>query len=425
MKKLFIVLLSVLMTFSAGAKAAEIPEAPQVLITGYEAENNCVQAGGKTKLTVKLMNMSRSQTVNNVSFSFSDNSGVLSVAGVDTAYAETLAPRGEFQWTFYVYASPDAAGGEYTSRINAEYDTSGGRSSSGGSISLTVKEKKEELPDNSAVRLAVSSCEVENGGAYPGEKRLLTLKLKNMSLTKSAVNVYLKLTDPSGDITPENFGAAYPGSIAPGGVYEWKISLEAAFSAEVGRHILHFSAEYEDGSGNSFSVSEELPVDVIQTVKLEYDNALLPTKCIQGDTVSINLNLMNTGKSDVVNCRACCEADGLISGGTVFAGEIKAGENASVGINLRADNEKLGETEGTLTVLYDDVYGKSHSFIVPVSTVIAEKTAETEEEEQQSPVGTLWWLFLAGGFILGGIAGAVMSGIIMSSKQRKLDEARL
>ena len=85
MKKLFIVLLSVLMTFSAGAKAAEIPEAPQVLITGYEAENNCVQAGGKTKLTVKLMNMSRSQTVSNVSFSFSDNSEVLSVAGGDTA----------------------------------------------------------------------------------------------------------------------------------------------------------------------------------------------------------------------------------------------------------------------------------------------------------------------------------------------------
>lgn len=57
---------------------------------------------------------------------------------------------------------------------------------------------------------------------------------------------------------------------------------------------------------------------------------------------------MNTGKGKISNCKIDFESDSMNSGGTVFVGDIAAGESKSANLNLRISADKLGNATGTI-----------------------------------------------------------------------------
>ena len=149
-------------------------------------------------------------------------------------------------------------------------------------------------------------------------------------------------------------------------------------------------------------------------------------KSYQGETQSVTLNLMNTGKSTLYNCKIDFAVKGLDSGGSVFVGEIAPGENKSGTGNLRVSDDLLGKTEGEIIITYEDSFGESYEKTAKVSTVIEKKPEKAEDEgAEEKKRNNLWWLFLLIGLLVGGGSGFGMMWYISDKKQRKEDDLRL
>lgn len=163
-----------------------------------------------------------------------------------------------------------------------------------------------------------------------------------------------------------------------------------------------------------------------QPVELSYSGAILPKKVIQGNTQTVAVELMNTGKSTIYNCTLQFEVDKMQTGGSTFVGNIEPATSSTGNVNLRIDDDALGEVKGKITIKYEDGLGEKYEETVDVSTVIEEKieelTTDKNENEKKIP---LWWLFILIGLIVGGALGFGIPWYISDKKQRKEDDLRL
>lgn len=284
---------------------------------------------------------------------------------------------------------------------------------------------EETTRDASQPRLMVSSYTLEGESLSTDKSSVLKITFKNYSRKKALYNLKFSITDESGEIKLDGMGTKYVERISAGGSYTWEVSLIAAKTAQIGEHKLGVTAEYEDEYYDAYSSSDIISLNVKQSVGLDYDGIMLPTKVTQGDTFSMEVTLMNTGKSALRNCKLTFSIDGIESAGTLFIGEIPAGESKSGSANLRAALDKLGEVKGKITLSYEDAFGEQYSKDIEVSTTVNEKIEIVEEPEEEQAKYPLWWAFMLGGIAVGGGIGAAIPIAINSYKQRKEDEMRL
>ena len=274
-------------------------------------------------------------------------------------------------------------------------------------------------------RLMVTGYTVENDFLQPDTSGKITVTFKNMSRDTDISNIKLSFREPSGQLIFDGIASLYVDTIQAQDSYKWSFDAKAAKTAQSGEVTASVSAEYEDESGGSYSVSEDIRITVRQTVSLRYDGAQLPLKAVQGETVSISVNLMNTGKSVLRNVMLSFDVAGLTTGGSVLAGTIESGETKNSNANFNVSKDITGDVEGKLTITYEDDYGQTYEQTAPLSTLIVEKveTAQKNPEEEKKPSYT--WLFLLIGAIAGGGAGFGVCTLINNLKQRKIDEETL
>ncbi len=292
-------------------------------------------------------------------------------------------------------------------------------------VKIPVAPQEPETVDNSQPRLMVTDYEIENGFLSPDATKKLTITLKNMHSSKSVSNIKLSLSEDTDEIRPTDMGTKYVSLIGAGKYYSWVVELKAVHTATVGEHKLSFSCEYEDGNGSGYSANDILRVEVRQPAELSFDGAKLPVKVVQDETVTLNINLMNTGKSTLYNCKVEYDIEGLESGGSSFAGEIPVGESKTATANLRVDSDKTGNVKGTIKITYEDAFGKNYEKEQEVKTLIEKKVIKAEKKEEEEKKNPLWWLFLLGGLVVGGGLGFGIPFAINSRKQRLKDEERL
>lgn len=292
-----------------------------------------------------------------------------------------------------------------------------------------VVEKNEEVEetqeDNSQPRLMVTGYSVNGGFLTPEKGGVVSVSLKNMHNSKSVRNIKLSVSEEMDEICAEGMGTKYISYIGAGNTYTWDIAVTTAHTATVGIHKLNFVCEYEDKNGTPYSENATLRVEVRQPVKLDFDGVRLPVKVVQEDTVTLNINLMNTGKSTLYNCKVEYDIEGLESGGSSFAGEIPVGESKTATANLRVDSEKTGNVEGTIKITYEDAFGEVYEQTAGVKTIIEKKVVKAQKEEPEEKKNPLWWLFILIGLIVGGGLGFGIPFAINSKKQREEDERRL
>lgn len=294
---------------------------------------------------------------------------------------------------------------------------------------ITTEKATEEpaTEDNSTPRFMVTSYELSEKSLSPEKSAVLKVTFKNYSTTKALYNIKLSLEDPSGEILTEGMPTKYVSCVSADSSYTWEIELKAINTASIGQHDLRVSTEYEDKNFSSYSSSDTVRIDVKQSVKLSYSGAILPKKVIQGDTQTVTVDLMNTGKSTIYNCTLDFDIEGIQSGGSVFVGNIAPATDIQSSANLRVDSGSVGEVKGKITITYEDDYGKEYKEISDVSTVIEEKVEQviTETEDEKEKKNPLWWLFILIGLAVGAAFGFGIPRLINDKKQRKEDDLRL
>ncbi|UKI23120.1 MAG: hypothetical protein L6V88_00560 [Anaerotruncus sp.] len=156
------------------------------------------------------------------------------------------------------------------------------------------------------------------GNITPSGKSTLKVTIKNQSKDKKIQNIKLSASEDSGEIIINGTGTQYVQSVKAGGTYTWNLEITATKAAQAGIHKIAIASEYEDEYGTSYSASDSLPITVSQPAELDFSSAQLPASVYQGDTQTLALNLMNTGKGKISNCKIDFESDSMNSGGTVF-----------------------------------------------------------------------------------------------------------
>lgn len=284
----------------------------------------------------------------------------------------------------------------------------------------------EEKQNTSQPRFMVTAYDT-GGNITPSGKSTLKVTIKNQSKDKKIQNIKLSASEDSGEIIINGTGTQYVQSVKAGGTYTWNLEITATKAAQAGIHKIAIASEYEDEYGTSYSASDSLPITVSQPAELDFSSAQLPASVYQGDTQTLALNLMNTGKGKISNCKIDFESDSMNSGGTVFVGDIAAGESKSANLNLRIAADKLGNATGTIKIYCENELGESVEKTAEISTSIEEKPQETnaDETEKKEKKNPLWWLFALCGAAAGGLCGWGIPTAIRARKQRKEDELRL
>ncbi len=287
-------------------------------------------------------------------------------------------------------------------------------------------EQTETKINTSQPRFMVTAYDT-GGNITPSGKSTLKVTLKNQSKDKKIQNIKLSAAEDSGEILFSGTGTEYVQSVKAGGTYTWSIEITASKTAQSGTHKISISSEYEDEYDTAYSASDSLPITVSQPAELDFANVQLPSSVYQGDTETLSLNLMNTGKGKISNCKIDFESDFMNNGGTVFVGDIAAGESKSASLNLRIAADKTGSATGTLTIYCENELGESIEKTAEISTLIEEKPAETQtdETEKKESKNPLWWLFALCGAAAGALCGWGIPTAIKARKQRKEDELRL
>ncbi len=346
-----------------------------------------------------------------------------------SVFAGTIEPGQSAQVTGSFLVSKDVLG-KTEGKITFTYkDFYGEFYTENIKVSTTI-EKKAEKPteptkNNSTPRLMVTDYSVENGYIKPDSETILSITIKNTSVSKSVSNIKLSLSEESGEIRTEGVGTTSVRVIGAGREYVWTVNLTATKSAQATEHKLNLSMEYEDAEGTSYSASDSLLVQVRQNALLDLSGARLPAKAVQGGTLMVPVTFMNTGKGTLYNCKMDFDVKGLDDGGATFVGTIESGQSATGNGSLRVSTDIFGKVEGEIIFSYEDDYGKVYTEKVKVSTLVEEKveTAETEEEEEKG--NKHWYLFILLGVCVGGGLGFGIPKAITSAKQRKEDEKRL
>lgn len=429
MKKIFSAFLALCFLFSpclafAAEEAAE--PAPKLIVTGVSVPNGSLNAGESAKVTVKIKNMSRSVSAEDIRIAVSDAQGGITKNG--SGYIREIRAGREAEWTMNVNVLSDASNGNHCVTLSMDYSSEDGQSASCAEvINITVNGKTESKKtlDGSQPRAMVTDYGVESGYVIPGESRTVTVKIKNTSATKAMKSIKLSISEASGELIFDGTGSIFIKSLNANCEYEWKIPVTAVNTAKSGEHEATVTAEYESDDGSISTSTDAVRISVRQPASLEYSGAALPTKLIQGDTSSVSVTFMNTGKSVIYNCIMRFEVDKINTGGSVLVGTLQPGESKNGTVTILPDSDALGEISGKLIISYEDDNGQKSEESVAVSSVIQEKVTLALSSEKEEEKTNLWWLFLLVGTLIGGGIGSGISLILKKRKERAEDEKRL
>lgn len=446
MKKLLCILISIILCFSFGitAFAGEDDTAPsdnqsasqpRLMVESYTLSKPDLKPNESATLEIKLKNHSLKKNINNIAITLSDESNEIGITGVNSGYIDKIAPNSTYTYTATIRATKTASEGVHKLAVSLEYeddDYTQYTSTSQISINVTKKKeakkptKKKTTQNASRPQLIVTSYSLDGKYVSPSKSANLSVILKNESKDKSIKNLKLTISEEKNDIKfkRETF---FVDEIKPKGTYTLNIELTAAKTAEIGEHKLVLASTYEDKYFTSFESTDNILINVKQKTALDYDGIILPKKLTQDDTATMEVNLMNTGKSAIRNAKISFDIDGLETGGVLFIGMIKAGESKTGSANFQVSSSKLGDVKGTATLSYEDDFGKSYSESISLSSTIIKKKAVKSDSDMDKKKSkfSLWWLFLLIGLAIGGGVGAIIPISINQSKKRKEDDLRL
>ncbi len=410
---------------------------PKLLVESYTLSKSRLLPNESATLQITLKNYSQKKSVNNITVSISDETGEVNTQELNSNYIEKIIPNGEYVLTKTLKVSKSAVEGTHKLSINCEYeDDDFATYATSSQISLTVLKVKETTTKPSTTakettqnashpQLIVASYSLDNGFVSPSKSSTLHITLKNESKNKTIKNLKITLGEEKGNIKFKK-ESVYIGDIKPKGTHTLSLEISASKTAEIGEHKIVVSGEYEDKYYAQFTSTDNITVNVKQKTNLDYDGIILPKRIVQDDTVTMEINLMNTGKSLIRNAKISFDIDSLQTGGVLFFGEIKAGENKSESVNFQASSTKLGKINGTATLSYEDEFGKTYSEKINLSSeIIKKKVTKQNSEEKKTAKYPLWWLFSVVGLAVG---SGITAGIILainSNKKRKEDEKRL
>ncbi|WP_062106743.1 COG1361 family protein [Bacillus niameyensis] len=278
-----------------------------------------------------------------------------------------------------------------------------------------VEEKPAPQP-----KVVISS--VDTPPITAGESFTLNVTLKNTSETQNIQNMTVTATvDSPHFLLQNNSDTSYIANLGKGQTTDLSLTYKTDLETPAQQYNLAFSIAYENSEATAFTSTGTVPVSVSQPLRVAIEGPQVAEQVNAGDTIPLSMQVMNLGRSMIYNVRFIINGPGLIPSGTGFIGNMEAGTAQSSEIDIFVGtkdmtegfegDDKYGETNGILTLIYEDGTGKEHSQETEFSTIINKPVLNevAAEQEQQPEKASQWWISITiGGTIIIGFTAFLL-----------------
>ena len=326
------------------------------------------------------------------------------------------------------------------------------RSNIGGGNDSAAETKPSSQP---IILVTKSAC--KPGAATAGEPFQVVITLSNTSKKKSIQNMVVSVSCDSPDLTLLNdTNTIYIESMDKGASTNITLNYQAEKKIADGKYTINLSMSYDNADAETLSSSGSITVSVQQPLSVEMTMPQIASSAAAGDTLPLNFQVMNLGRSKIHNVRCEISGDGLYPMGTAFIGDMEAGSSQETSLNLfigsksgssdkengdtaenssnaegdsdkssdSSDDEFLyGPTQGTATLIYEDSNGKEYrepqTFYLTIEKPVIQTDTTDESDTQER--ASQWWISI---LIAGGLLAAAGIAFLLTrhSHSMNIDE---
>lgn len=279
-----------------------------------------------------------------------------------------------------------------------------------------------ETPPSFQPKVLVQSYKFSKENVMAGEDVTVDITLINTSMEETVKNMTVSVKENGEFFSLANLSdTTFVENIPAGGTAVVSYSYNVNAMTPQGQYDFEVVMDYNDSKGGGYSGTGTVKLSVLQPVQVQFDELNINDTVQVADIVNAQVQAMNLGKSKVFNVRAVIEADGLIPDGTLFIGDMEAGQSTTgsteVSITGLSDSSSIyGDTKGTVTFYYEDGAGKEYNEIKEFTIRITSPFLETGKEEPDEP--NQWWPIMA--VLTGVILAFVICMVLRFRKHRRL-----
>lgn len=256
-----------------------------------------------------------------------------------------------------------------------------------------------EAPPSFQPKVLVQSYKFSKENVMAGEDVTVDITLINTSMEETVKNMTVSVKEQAEFFTLLNpSDTAFAGDIPPGGTAVVSYSYNVNAATLQGQYNFDVTMDYNDSKGGAYSGAGTVKLTVLQPVQVQFDDLNINETAEVADVINASVQAMNLGKGKAYNVRAVIEGNGLIPEGTLFIGDLEAGQAAvgstKVSVTGLSDADSMyGDTKGKVTFYYKDETGKeyneSREFTMTITSPFSDKNKEETDEPGQ------WWIIMA------------------------------
>jgi len=246
-------------------------------------------------------------------------------------------------------------------------------------------------------KIIVESYEFGGSNVLAGKEFDLTIRFLNTSSSMGIQNAKVSLSSDDGVFVPADAASSFFIERIPAkGVVEHTIKMKVKNEAQVKLYNVTAEVEYEDAKGNSYDVmknpykaSEKMGINVMQEIRLEVSDVMLPMEGNVGMPIPVETEFFNMGKADMKNMMVKVEGNFTAQDSNYFVGDFNSGRSEYFSSTI-IPNE-AGMLEGNIVFEFEDATGERHEIEKPIQVTITEGGMSGGDEFGQNgefpPVG--------------------------------------
>ena len=199
------------------------------------------------------------------------------------------------------------------------------------------KKNEDETEPTFQPKIIVDSYKCSKKNIYAGEDFNVEIVLKNTNKSMSAENMMITAGSENESLQIKSKSdSVYIDNIPANGRTTVKYNITSANGLPTGQYTLNLTMSYADKNGNVYDTTGQIKININQKTKVQFDELVISDEAEIGDVIEASINAMNLGNEKVKNVRAQISGDGLRPQGTIFVGDIEAGQigNASANIDV-------------------------------------------------------------------------------------------
>jgi len=212
-------------------------------------------------------------------------------------------------------------------------------------------------------KLIVDNYTFNGENVLAGEEFPLTLFIKNTSDAQSVKNIKVSFSSADNVFMPVNASSSFfIDGIRSNETYKKEIILKTKRDASVKSYNLTVKMEYEDSEGNAYdsegmlySESDDLSISVLQPIRLETSDLMLPNQFFVGTPANLEIEFYNMGRSTMNNMMVKAEGDFELQNASYFKGTFQEGGNDYFSTTIIPTKE--GPAEGKVIFSFEDAIG--------------------------------------------------------------------